>query len=123
MPCKQTSFRIAPADTFARRVLKDGPPTPEHFLDLSLTYYHAGNYEESVDAARAALRLRPNYAEAWNNIAAARQFQERWDDAIQAAEAALRIKPDFPLAKNNLAFSRQQKGATKKSAAHGIIPE
>jgi tetratricopeptide (TPR) repeat protein len=84
-------------------------PSPERFLTLSLLYHQAGRFQQSIDAARQALRLKPDYAEAYNNIAAAYEGMEKWDEAIAAAREALRLRPDFPLARNNLAWSEAQK--------------
>ncbi len=72
-------------------------------------YHQTGKYQESIDAARNALRLKPNYPEAYNNIAAAYEAMSMWDPAIEAAQQALRLKPDYQLAKNNLAWSISQK--------------
>ena len=82
---------------------------PEDYLDRSLAYYVAGRYQECIRAAEEALRLRPAYAEAYNNIAAGYQSMARWDEAIAAAEQAVRLKPDFLLARNNLRYARAQK--------------
>jgi tetratricopeptide (TPR) repeat protein len=82
--------------------------TPEGYITRSLVYFQQGKYEESLKAAQTALHLRPNYAEAWNNIAAADNAMSRWADGIQAAEQAIRLKPDFQLAKNNLSWAQSQ---------------
>ena len=55
------------------------------------------------------MTLNPNYAEAYNNVAAAHAALARWDDAIQAARQAISLKPDFQLAKNNLAWATTEK--------------
>jgi tetratricopeptide (TPR) repeat protein len=89
--------------------------TPENLLNKSLALNQVGKYQESIEAAQAALKLRPNYAEAWNNIAAGYESMGRWDDAVAAAKEAIRLKPDFQLAKNNLAWSLAQK---KQQAGH-----
>jgi tetratricopeptide (TPR) repeat protein len=60
------------------------------------------------------LQLRPNYAEAYNNIAAGYQAMGRWDEAIAAAQEAIRLKPDFQLARNNLAYASSQKTRMSK---------
>lgn len=44
--------------------------TAEARLNVSLQDNHAGDYLKSIEDARAALRIRPDYAEAYNNIAA-----------------------------------------------------
>jgi protein O-mannosyl-transferase len=83
--------------------------TPEYFLNQSLAHYQAHRNQECIDAARQALKLRPDYADAYNNIAAAYASMGRWDDAIQNAQQALRIRPDYQLAKNNLAWAESEK--------------
>jgi len=79
------------------------------YLNESLTLNQAGKYDESIAAARHALKIDPAMAEAWNNIAADDESLYRWDDAIAAARKAIALKPDFQLAKNNLAWSISQK--------------
>jgi len=78
-------------------------------LNDSLALNQAGKYEQSIAAARGALRLSPEMAEAWNNIAASDEALHRWDAAIDAARRAVALKPGFQLAKNNLAWSLAQK--------------
>ena len=62
---------------------------------LSLQHYNEGNYEEAISAAQSALALKPDYAEAFNNICAASNKLGRYEEAAKACEQALRIKPDF----------------------------
>lgn len=83
--------------------------TPEDWLNASLRDNQAGQFEKSIQDARAALRLRPNYAEAYNNIAASYAAMGKWDEAVSAAQTAVRLKPDFQLARNNLAWALSQK--------------
>jgi tetratricopeptide (TPR) repeat protein len=114
------SLRLAPADSgllafvgaeqrAPRTPAPDVTLRPEDYLDLSLRYHQTGRYQQSIEAAQMALRLRPDYAEAYNNIAAAYESMKDWDRAIAAAREAVRIKPDFALARNNLAYSLEQK--------------
>ena len=88
-------------------------PTAEDFINESLGLNQAGRYVESIAAARKALQLSPNSAEAWNNIAADNEALHRWDDAIAAAQKAISLRPGFQLAKNNLAWSLAQRAAGK----------
>jgi tetratricopeptide (TPR) repeat protein len=92
-------------------------PTPESYLNQSLVLYQQGKFEESILAAREALKLRPDYSEAWNNIAAAYNSESKWEEGISAALQAVRLKPENQLAKNNLAWAIQQK--QRSSAARG----
>lgn len=86
-----------------------GSESPEALLELSLSRYMAHDYAGCRAAAERALRIRPGYAEAYNNIAAAWAAERQWDQAIANAESALRLKPDFPLARNNLIWAQSEK--------------
>jgi tetratricopeptide (TPR) repeat protein len=88
-------------------------PSPDNYLQLSLVYYRAERFRDCIAAAEKALRLRPDFAEAYNNIAAGYQGLKMWDEAIQAASEALRIRPGFELARNNLAYAQAQKNAAR----------
>jgi tetratricopeptide (TPR) repeat protein len=78
-------------------------------LNLSLAHYQAGKFGDSIAAAQAAVALKPDYAEAYNNIAASYSALKQWDKAIGAAQTAIALKPDFQLARNNLAWALEQK--------------
>ncbi|HET9099892.1 MAG TPA: tetratricopeptide repeat protein [Acidobacteriaceae bacterium] len=82
--------------------------TPEDLLNASLRAFQAGQFQRSIDQAERALKLRPSYAEAYNNIAASYSAMHQWNPAIAAAQKAVSLKPDFQLAKNNLAWAESQ---------------
>ena len=89
------------------------PTTAEDFLDVSLQLHQAGNFLGCIEAAQSALKLRPDYAEAYNNISAAYAAMKKWDAAIEAARQAIRLWPDFQLARNNLDWAESQKNLTR----------
>ena len=103
----------------AEKGRKPRPSTPEEWLDLSLAEYRARRFEDSLGAAREALKLRSGYAEAWNNVCSASAELGRWDDAIAACREALRIRPAFPLAANNLRWAQDGKARSLKDATRG----
>lgn len=93
-----------------KRAATTGPPSVvADLINRSMALNQAGKFAESIDTARQALKLDPNSALAWNNIAANYEAMHQWDDAIAAAKTAIALQPDFPLAKNNLAWSEAQK--------------
>ena len=109
-PAQAGSLSVTPsADSLVSSTM-----TAEQWLNLSLYAYQHGRYLESIAAAQTALKLKPDYADAYNNIAAAYSALHLWDLAIAAAQEALRLKPDFPLARNNLNWALEQ----KRLAAH-----
>ncbi len=99
----------APRESLAQVRARQAPASPEQHLADSLAYYQLGSFVDCIRAAQEALRLRPDYAEAYNNVAAGYQSMGRWDEAIAAAEHALRLKPDLQIARNNLQYARARK--------------
>jgi len=73
---------------------------------------------DCIDAANHALQLKPDYAEAYNNIAAGYQSLGQWDDAIRASQQALRLNPNLQIASNNLAYASQQKQRAQSRPIH-----
>lgn len=106
------AIELSPAHLEAQQLLDSIAATrlttPEQWLALSLRQYRAGLYAESIASSRAALQLRPEYAEAFNNICAGENAMGRYAAAIPACERAIALKPDFPLARNNLADARSK---------------
>jgi tetratricopeptide (TPR) repeat protein len=118
-----SALELSPTDVTARDLLKQaggqtsnqlGTQTAESYLTLSLQRYGEERYAEAIAACRAALEIRRNYTEAWNNICAAYNKLGRYDEATAACEQALRYKPDFELARNNLQYARTMTKARAK---------
>lgn len=84
-------------------------PTAANYLNLSLAYQRAGRFRDGIQAAGQALKLQPDLAMAYNNIAEAHIELREWDAAIAAAGQALRLQSDFPRARKVLAYAEQQK--------------
>jgi tetratricopeptide (TPR) repeat protein len=107
------ALKLSPSDVTARELLakagaahaKEGS---ESYLAASLEYYRQKRYVDTIAACEAALKLRPDYAEAWNNICAANNELGRYQEAAAACERALYFKPDFDLARNNLQYARDK---------------
>lgn len=112
----RSALSISPTDVTALELLaqidQHQTKTPEQYLALSLQKYNEGKFEESIADAQRALTLKPDYAEAFNNICAANNKLGRFEEAAKACEQALQIKPDFDLARNNLQYARE--GSTAK---------
>ncbi len=81
--------------------------TAEDYLNLSLYYYNAAKFEECIKACEEALKIKPDYATAYNNMCSAYNSLGKWEEGAKACEAALKIQPDFQLAKNNLNWAKQ----------------
>jgi tetratricopeptide (TPR) repeat protein len=78
-------------------------------MQRSLAHAQAHRYQECIDAAREALKLNPNYAEAYNNLGYCSGGLGKWDEGVQYLNEALRIRPDFQLAKGNIAWIQAER--------------
>ena len=56
-----------------------------------------------------AIRIRPDFVEAYSNLGAAYGALARWDEEIAACEKALALNPTYILAKNNLAYAKKMR--------------
>ncbi len=97
----EESLKLTHNDELARQFVQERS-TPESLLRLSAKYCNQGNYTECLGAAQEAIELRPDYAEAYGNTAAAYIAMQKWDEGIRAAREALRLKPGYEAAKSNL---------------------
>jgi Flp pilus assembly protein TadD len=61
----------------------------------------AGNHQRAVEYIYRALAVKPNWAEAYNNLGNALKDQERLDEAVACYRRALELKPDFAEAHHN----------------------
>ena len=84
-------------------------PGVEGLLNESLAMYQAGKYVECIAAARAAIKIKPDYAAAWNNVTAGYNQLYDWDDAIAAGEKAVALDPSNNQARANLDWAKNHK--------------
>ena len=64
-----------------------------------------GRLDEAIAAYNRAIALKPDYAEAHNNLGIALKDQGRLDEAIAAYHRAIALKPDHAEAHNNLGIA------------------
>ena len=96
--------RIATAENQANQ-----KPSAENYLNLSLAYYNEGRYMDCIHACQEALKLKPDYDLAYNNICSAYNMLHDYDNAIIAGEKAVKINPNNQQAKNNLQAAKDSK--------------
>jgi tetratricopeptide (TPR) repeat protein len=78
----------------------------------------AGRVPEAIQVFEEVLRLKPDYAEAHNNLGVALAQTGKTKDAIAHYEQALRIKPDSAPACNNLGLALVQLGRIQEAIGH-----
>ncbi len=72
-------------------------------------------YGEAVAHFEEALRITPDYAEAWNNLGVAGNRLGRFRRAADCFREALRVRPAYPEAWNNLGVSRHGLGEDRQA--------
>ena len=101
------------AVTIARENAEQNP-TPENYINLSLVCYNAFDFSGTIAASEKAIELRPNYAEAYNNICAANNMLGNYDAAVIAGTKAVELSPENVLFKNNLQEAVRLQSEKKK---------
>lgn len=77
-------------------------PTINNYLALSVEYFNTQRYQDCVTAAQEALKVQPNQAEAYANMATCYHALGKLDDTIAALREEVRLNPALPGAKHNL---------------------
>jgi tetratricopeptide (TPR) repeat protein len=57
--------------------------------------FESGQYDKAIEPFMRALKLKPDYAEAHNNLGAVYHKLRLYEKAIDSYREAIRIKPDF----------------------------
>jgi tetratricopeptide (TPR) repeat protein len=97
--------------------------------NLAQALFQSGRFDEAITECRKALKIKPDFAPAHNNLGAALVENQRGgdgarrqngavDEAIVHYRRALQIKPDFTKAHINLGDALLQKGQIDEAIAH-----
>jgi tetratricopeptide (TPR) repeat protein len=78
--------------------------------NLGNVYQSQGLYDRAIEQYQAALRLEPDFAEAYYNLGVAYQYQGLYDLAIEQYQATLKLRPDYVRAHYNLGIAYQYQG-------------
>jgi tetratricopeptide (TPR) repeat protein len=70
----------------------------------------AKDWATAITAFRRAVHLRPDFADAWNELGYALRNQGRYADSLDAYDRALALRPDFPEALEYLGEAYVQLG-------------
>ena len=76
-----------------------------------------GKLDEAVACYRRALELKPDFAEAHNNLGDVLKDQGKLDEAVACYRRALELKPDYAEAHNNLGVAFKDQGKLDEAVA------
>jgi tetratricopeptide (TPR) repeat protein len=76
-----------------------------------------GKFEEAAAQYQQAVRLKPDYVEAYNNLGIAFDAQGKVEAAVASYQQALRLRPDYVRAHNNLGITWDKQGKLDEAVA------
>jgi tetratricopeptide (TPR) repeat protein len=111
---------LHPASLMAKRAAKDqqavaasAPAVQEEELTAGEWFergYNTSDHDEELRCFSEAIRLKPDFADAFNNRAFARDAKGDLEGALQDCNEAIRLKPDHAKAFYNRGRARRAKG-------------
>jgi tetratricopeptide (TPR) repeat protein len=84
--------------------------TAQEWFEQGYKHDDAGRYDEAIHAYSEAIRLKPDYADAYNNRGLARYSRGDLAGALRDYNTAIRLAPDDADAYYNRALTREAKG-------------
>ena len=116
----RTLYQVTGFDDAASRATPELNITAESWLlkALSLIGTPQENSDGESNCYREALRIRPDYPEAHNNMAILSKAQGDETAAAQHYQEALRLRPEYPEAHYNYAVLLQSRGSNPGAADH-----
>jgi tetratricopeptide (TPR) repeat protein len=93
--------RLDEAEKLYLKVLEAQPDHFNSFRLLGVIDDQRGNHEAAVRHIDAALKINPNFAEAFNSRGNALKKMQRWDEALASYDQAIALNPGYAGAFNN----------------------
>jgi len=99
----------------ASQLLKQFPNSINLCNIIGITNKQLGKREEAIQAYTKAISLKPDYADAYFNMANALKDLVKLDEAIEAYTKAISLKPDYAEAYNNMGIALKEQGKLEKA--------
>ena len=80
-------------------------------------FLEKGQLDEAIEAFRNAIRLKPDHADAHNNLGRALTLRGKIDEAIESFRTAIRLRPDHLTSLSNLAVALKDRGELDEAVA------
>ena len=111
MQAKEFESTIA----LAEEMIEIDPLDEKIIATKALCYHHIKNYDQALIFYNKSLSIKPDYAEAFNNIGNTLQEQGKLKEAIETYNKAISIKPDYAEAFNNIGNTLQKQGKLEEA--------
>ena len=97
------------------QLLRTFPQSPSLFNIRGIVNASLKNYDEAIENYQKAIKLKPNWADAYLNLGNAQRDFGYLIKAIESFQKAIQVKPDFAKAYYNIGLSMSQKGDIEKA--------
>jgi len=101
----------------AYRQLLAEQPQPQWYYNLASVLRFCGLIEQSLEALRQAIAMKPDYFEAYNNLGGLLEGSGQLDEAVAAYRKAVELFPQFSDAHFNLGNLYQRRGEVRLAIA------
>jgi tetratricopeptide (TPR) repeat protein len=88
----------------------------ESYCEQAEQFQEQGNIENSIASYQEAIKIKPNYGKALNQLAAIYESQENWAEVAKCCQSLIGIKPDNPYF-----YLRLAKALNKQGKVYGAI--
>lgn len=111
--------RLSEAEEIYSQILQANPTQPVALHLLGVLTHQLGMSDKGVDLIKKSLAIKPDYAEAHNNLGniLEKQGQGKRDDAVASYRKALAIQPDYAEARYNLANALKKQSKLDEAVA------
>ena len=83
---------------------------------MGLNFAAQSRFEQAISHFKKAIVLKPEFAEAHNNLGSASTALGRFDDAVSHFSEALNINPNFAQAQKNLASVLERRSGKQRTS-------
>ncbi len=107
--------------TFYEDTIEKSPDTVPLRIAYGVALSDAGRIDEAIEQYQTAIKLGPEYWQAYENLGIAYGKRGELDKAIEQMETSLRLGPNSAVTRSNLGLAYMRKGAIDKAIEEFLI--
>lgn len=101
--------KLIESENIFKKLIENGTDNPIVFGNLAAIYGLKGEKSRMINLLKKAIKIEPNYADAYSNLGVAFLDLDQINEAVVALNKAIEIKPDYAEAYLNLGLAFSQK--------------